>query len=334
LGKSANVPHDIIVIGGSSGALEAMVDVVAGLPADYPGALFLVSHIGANPSKLPELLAESTRLRASHARHEEEVLPGRIYVAPPDRHMMLDGRRIMLSSAPREHFTRPAIDPLFRSAARNYGARVAGVVLSGAGSDGAAGLVQVSCAGGLTIVQDPDEAPFPEMPETSLRATRVDYVLRSAEISPVLRRLAEGAAAMKQASRTRLQGTGIEFEEPVALTCPECGGAIREEAGTGLLTYRCHTGHRFSADELLTCQRADVERAAMVVIRVLHERTTLCQRMIRDASNAGRAHGVAYWMRLKDEADEQLRVLQHFLRHADEDREKAEPALAETAAQK
>lgn len=212
--------HDIVVIGGSADALNPMVSLVRGIPENYQGSLFIVSHVGTNASQLPELLADAGRLRASHAMHEEEVQPGRIYVAPPDRHLLLADRRMLLSSLPREHFTRPAIDPLFRTAARAYGPRVVGVVFSGMGSDGAAGLRDICRAGGVTVVQAPSEAAFPEMPETALRAVKADHVVPSSELAALLTKLtAEPIAEMRGSNGTK-EPTGMELEEPLALTLP------------------------------------------------------------------------------------------------------------------
>lgn len=335
---TASILHDIVVIGGSAGALDPMLRLVAGLPADYRGSLFIVSHVGANPNRLPALLSEAGPLPAVHPVHEEKVRPGRIYVAPPDRHLLLADHRVLLSSLPREHFTRPAIDPLFRTAARAYGPRVVGVVLSGAGSDGTLGLGDIRKAGGLTVVQDPMEAAFPEMPETALRvvAAAVDHVVPSSRLAALLIRLIAEPAAVRgkaAADDDPAIASEMELEEPFALTCPECGGAVHEVPGTGLLTYRCHTGHRFSAGELLTHQVSDVERAVVVAIRVLRERSALCRRMIEEASTNGRTHGIAYWTRLKAEADDQLRVLQHFLHlqsHGEETNQQDAPEPRQT----
>ncbi|MBV8777069.1 MAG: chemotaxis protein CheB [Alphaproteobacteria bacterium] len=320
--------RDIVAIGGSAGALDAMIELVAGLPPDYRGALFFVSHIGANPSQLPELLTRAGPFEALHARHEEPICPGRIYVAPPDRHMVIAGGRVLLSALPREHFTRPAIDPLFRTAALAYGARVVGIVLSGTGSDGAVGLEAIKRAGGVAAVQDPADALFPEMPQTALRTLNVDHVVTAGELGALLVHLLDAALPVS-ATAAQPASHEMDMDTPIALTCPECGGAVREIPGTGVLAYRCHTGHRFSADELLVHQLDDVERAIMVAIRVLSERTALCRRMIGEAKAAGRSHGVAYWTRLKAEADEQLTVLQTFLTHT---AEPGEPPEHEAAA--
>jgi len=312
--------RDIVVIGGSAGALDAMVRIAAGLPGNYAGSLFVVSHIGRNPSQLPELLTEAGPLPAHHARHEEEILPGRIYVAPPDRHLLLADGRVLLSGLPREHFTRPAIDPLFRTAARAYRRRVVGIVLSGTGSDGAIGLNEIRKAGGIALVQAPGEAAFPEMPDAAMRAVAGVRVVSTNELAGSLVRLIEEQVGETTAEEAPVT-TEMDLEPPFALTCPECGGAVHEVPGTGIINYRCHTGHRFSADELLHQQGNDVERAIMVAIRVLRERTALCRRMIDEARSAGRSHGIAYWTDLKREADDQLRVLQRSLQ---------QPAAVET----
>ncbi|HWB51579.1 MAG TPA: chemotaxis protein CheB [Stellaceae bacterium] len=305
--------RDILVIGGSTGALDPMIQLASALPENYPGFLFIVSHIGANPSHLPELLARASRLPAAHARHDEPLEPGRIYVAPPDRHMLVTERRVLLSAQPREHFTRPAIDPLFRSAARAFGDRVVGIVLSGSGSDGALGLQAVQRAGGITVVQDPSDAISRQMPEAALRAVAADYVVDATALAALIPGLEQAVATAPPKPAVEVR-SGEDLSTPVALTCPECGGAVREVVGGELLSYACHTGHRFSADELLAHQRNDVERAVMVAIRVLQERVALCRRMGSDAARGGRHHGVAYWQRVAREAEDQLNVLQQFQR--------------------
>ena len=179
--------HDIIVIGGSAGGLEAMNAIVGGLPADLPAAVFVVLHTSPHsPGLLPEILNHRGPLPAAHARDGEPVTPGRIYVAPPDHHLLLEAGRVRVTRGPKENRFRPAVDPLFRSAALAYGPRVVGVVLSGWLDDGAAGLWAVKVRGGVAVVQDPDEAFARSMPESAMRQTRVDYRLRVADIAPTL----------------------------------------------------------------------------------------------------------------------------------------------------
>ncbi|MBV9583867.1 MAG: chemotaxis protein CheB [Alphaproteobacteria bacterium] len=306
--------RNIIVIGGSAGALDAMLDIVAALPGDFPGSVLMVSHIGANPSHLPELLTAAGPLAAAHPETGEPIRPGRIYVAPPDHHMIVENGRIRLSRGPRQHFTRPAVDPLFRSAAEHYGPRAIGVVLSGTGSDGAAGLERIQRAGGLAVVQEPANALYPDMPRSAATAITPDHVVTRAELPALLRRLSsermtkEAPAAMHPASADM-----EELERPVALTCPECGGALREIDGAAVKEYRCHIGHRFGAKEVLDGQIEEVDHALGVAVRVLNERVELCRHMVENARTGGRTMGVRHWDRLRAEVEEQLQILHQFL---------------------
>ena len=175
---------DIVVIGASAGGIEALRELVSELPADLPAALFVVVHIQPYAvSRLPEILSRAGALPATHASNGEPIQPGHIYVAPPDRHLLVRQGRIALSRGPRENHSRPAIDPLFRSAARAYGSRVIGVVLSGALYDGSMGLLVVKTRGGMAIVQDPREAAVDSMPRSALRLVEADAVLPSSENS-------------------------------------------------------------------------------------------------------------------------------------------------------
>jgi two-component system chemotaxis response regulator CheB len=222
-----NPSRDVLVIGGSSGALDPMIQLVSALPEGYRGSLFIVSHIGANPSQLPELLTQAGWLRAAHARHGEPVEPCRIYVAPPDRHMILADRQVILSALPREHFTRPAVDPLFRSAARAYGARVVGIVLSGSGDDGALGLREIQRAGGVAVVQAPADAASPEMPRAALRAVTADHVVDAAALAALVPYLDNARGAAKMTGKADVAVSSHEdMTMSAALTCPRmrrCG---------------------------------------------------------------------------------------------------------------
>ncbi|TXN50773.1 chemotaxis protein CheB [Methylobacterium sp. WL2] len=159
----------IIVIATSAGGLGPLVQIVAALPSTCRASVFVVQHIGMNSSILPDILAQKGNLPAAFARHGDMIERGRIYVAPPDNHMRLSFGSIWLDQRIKEHFTRPAADPLFISAAETYGARVVGIVLSGANSDGAAGILAITAHGGLGLVQDPNEAEYREMPLAALK---------------------------------------------------------------------------------------------------------------------------------------------------------------------
>ena len=182
------VGHDIVVIGGSAGGVEALRRICEGLPADFPAAVFVVIHISPNSrSIMPDLLSRAGRLPARHPTDEEPIHRGTIYVAPPDMHMLLRPGYVMLRRGPQENRTRPAIDPLFRSAAVAYGSRVIGVVLSGLLDDGCAGLLAIKSCGGISVVQEPNDAMWPEMPRNALAHDRVDHCVPAAELPALLK---------------------------------------------------------------------------------------------------------------------------------------------------
>jgi two-component system chemotaxis response regulator CheB len=186
--------HDIIVVGASAGGVEALSRLVHDLPADLPAALFVVLHVPAHgTSLLPYILARNGPLPARHPDDGEPIVHGRIYVAPPDMHLLIRREQVRLARGPRENGHRPAVDPLFRTAARSYGPQVVGVVLSGTLDDGSAGLVAIRQRGGVAIVQDPDDALYPGMPRSALEAVRADHCLPVGQIGATLAELAHRA---------------------------------------------------------------------------------------------------------------------------------------------
>ena len=199
---------NIIVIGASAGGVEALLEIVRALPRDLQAAIFVVVHVSAeSPSVLPQILAGSGELKSSHARDGDPIEPGHIYVAPPDYHLLVEPGRIRVTHGPRESRHRPAIDPLFRTAARAYGPRVLGILLSGNLADGTVGLQIIKAEGGTTMVQDPNEALFASMPENALRTGKVDFVLPLREIAPkilelVRERWKDKVTALKSGLRT------------------------------------------------------------------------------------------------------------------------------------
>lgn len=191
--------HDIVVVGFSAGGLEALVQVVSDLPADLPASLFVVHHFPASSiSVLPRILHRAGPLPAAHAQQGEAIVQGRIYVAPPDRHLLIGLDTVLLSSGPRENRYRPAIDVLFRTAAKSYGPRVIALLLSGTLDDGTAGLGMVEQCGGVSVVQDPDDAVYSGMPSSALAHNKVDHVLPVGSIAPLLVRLIAGLGALEE----------------------------------------------------------------------------------------------------------------------------------------
>jgi len=290
--------RDIVVVGASAGGVEALIDLVRGLPADLPAAVFVVMHVPAyGVSRLPEILRRSGPLPAAHARDGETIVPGRIYVAPPDRHLLVRLGQIDLSRGPRENHSRPAIDPLFRTAARAYGPRVVGVILSGALYDGSAGLLAVKARGGLAIVQDPGEAAVDSMPRSALRLVEADHILSATAIGATLASLATVPAAsdggtMATTDDDELIAEVIEadfaaqaedrrVDQETLYTCPDCGGVMWQADAGPALRFRCHVGHAYTPEVLLSQKSEELEAALWSCIRLLKERSTLSRQTAR-----------------------------------------------------
>lgn len=283
----------IVVIGASAGGFDALHRVLEGLPPGLPGALFVVLHTSArSPGVLPSLLNRVSALPAHFPKDHQRIACGLLHVAPPDHHLLVDYEKVRVTRGPRENGFRPAVDALFRTAARAYGPRVIGVVLSGALDDGTAGLLEIKKMGGLAIVQDPEEAAHPGMPQSALRQVKVDYVSRLSQLAALLTRLcAKVKRAPVPALRKRdVAEAGTDSEAvmekqgpPSPLTCPECGGSLWEVDRVGVLRFRCHLGHSFTTEALEEQQALKVEAALWTAMRALEERAVLRERMANQA---------------------------------------------------
>ncbi|HRO58279.1 MAG TPA: chemotaxis protein CheB, partial [Burkholderiaceae bacterium] len=254
----------IVAVGASVGGVEALTRLASRLPGDFPGVILVVLHVGAYPSMLPSLLSEAGPLPAVHASDGQPLEPGRIYIAPPDHHLLVDGEYARLSRGPKEHHTRPAADTLFRSVALACGPRVVGVVLTGQLDDGTAGLQAIKACGGLSIVQDPREAPAPSMPLSALEYVDVDHCLPIDAIAAMMVTLAHEPAPAAAPPPPRelereheLTTTGQiamdeieEIGQPSKLSCPDCGGVLWSIKDSQPPRYRCHTGHGFTQRSL------------------------------------------------------------------------------------
>lgn len=286
--------HDIIVIGASAGGVEALSKLVHRLPADLAAALFVVLHVPAHgSSQLPHILTRNGLLGARHPFDGEAIAPGKIYVAPPDQHLLIRRGQVRLSRGPRENGHRPAVDPLFRTAALCYGRRVVGLILSGMLDDGSAGLAAIKQRGGVAIVQDPDDALFPGMPRSALESVAVDHLLPITEIAQTLVRLAgepvgEEDAPMPddmeiESEIAAFEATAMQGDKrpgtPSGFGCPDCGGSLWELHDGELIRFRCRVGHAWTANSLLAEQSEGVEMALWTAYRALEERAALCDRI-------------------------------------------------------
>ncbi|HEY0418504.1 MAG TPA: chemotaxis protein CheB [Acetobacteraceae bacterium] len=313
--------RDIIVIGGSAGALPPLVELAAALPGDFPGVLLVVLHIGPRPSNLPEILNRFGQLPAFFPSDGEALQPGRIYVAPPDRHLLVGPGHVHISRGPRENRTRPAIDPLFRSAAQFYGPRVAGVVLSGMLADGTAGLGEIRRRGGTTVVQDPADAEFSGMPRTALRHVPVDHCVPARTMAALLTEMAahppaergRTAASPITAQEGLNMPSGYTMDPPTALICPDCGGAVREETADSLPYFICHIGHRFAAADMDEAEFRATERALESALRTLSERAAFCDRMMQAMQAKGWDRSARDWTAARAQAEERAQVIRGML---------------------
>lgn len=290
----AREPLSVIVIGASAGGVDAIRTIVAGLPATLNAAVFVTLHIGAHKSDFPWLLDRIGTLSASHAVQGEAIRARHIFVAPPDQHLTIEPGKVVLTRGPRENLARPAIDPMFRSAARKYGSNVIGVILTGGLNDGTAGLFEVKAQGGMAIVQDPQDAASTSMPQSAIANVAVDHVVPVDEIASLLTRLVDEHSATgpeepgDQASGdAQEKGMTAQFtlNPPVAVTCPDCGGALRRSALGSLTQFSCHIGHVYTAEVMLAAQFLAMERSVEQAMRSLSERAELCRVMMEKAQN-------------------------------------------------
>lgn len=294
------------MIGGSAGSIQALETIVSSLTAEFPASIFVVVHMPADyPSMLPKLLSRAGPLGASNPADMESIRRGHIYIAPPDHHLLIEDGRVRVQRGPRENRHRPAIDPLFRTAAREYGPRVIGVVLSGLQDDGSAGLYAVKQRGGIAIVQDPRDTMWAEMSKHALAYTSPQYVLRTSDIGPNLIKLVHpGETAMVKRSSTskknngknhknKLESQGLDQPSanldtaypdegegtPSVFACPECHGVLWEFKDNEMVRFRCRVGHSYGSESLTTELSAASEAALWAAVRALEEKAAMQRRV-------------------------------------------------------
>ena len=325
--NSGPARRDIIVIGASAGGVSALLTLMTTLPR-VPAAVLIVLHIGPHRSVLPALLQNRSSNRAIHAEDGQPIEPGTLYIAPPDHHMLVEEGFIRLTRGPKEHHTRPAVDPLFRTAALAYGPRVIGVVLTGRLDDGTAGLQAIKDCGGVAVVQDPAEAEHRSMPLSALKSVPVDRCVPLTSMAETLLQLVDEpivAAEPPPAVRKRLAlevavtgNTENPMEnldaigKPSHVTCPDCSGVLWEISDTRPPRYRCHTGHAFSLRSLCATQDSASEDALWAAIRALQAREVLQRQLAEQNRLAGDVESTTQNEAKADEAARLARQL-HIL---------------------
>jgi two-component system, chemotaxis family, protein-glutamate methylesterase/glutaminase len=319
--------RDIVVVGGSAGSIEVLAEFVGGLPPDFPGSIFVVVHFpGSVTSTLPRILNRSGPLLARHPRDGESIESGRIYVAPPDCHLHVSDGHVRLTRGPKENGHRPALDPLFRTAALSYGPRVVGVVLSGNLNDGTAGLLRIKQRGGLAIVQDPETALYQGMPRSAIERVAVDHVVPVQEISALVAELASRPAdhlevvAMSEEATSDMKADEIAISDrqrqpglPSTMSCPECHGVLWEVNDEELVQFRCRVGHAYSAEALLVHQSEQLEAALWTGLRALEEHSALARRLAARAEGRGHRYSASAFNEQATDAEQHASVIRSVL---------------------
>lgn len=316
--------HDIIVIGTSAGGMEAICALIKELPDNLPAAIFIIQHLSQDSSSdyLVKRMAKQTSLKVKVAEHDEVFQKGVIYMVPADRHMLLTSKRILVVKGPRENQFRPAVDPLFRSAAAYHGSKVIGVILTGMMSDGTAGMEAVKRSGGITVVQDPDDAEHPDMPRNAMRKVTIDYVVPVREMGVLLYNLSKtpsrdsimvpqdilNEAQIVERIMTNGAMTSIDKMDSLGersnISCPECGGALWELKQGNVTRFRCHSGHAYNEESLLNSMDSSLEETLWVSMRILEERRSMLENM----AHMDRSKGQSRWATLQQERADEMKV--------------------------
>jgi len=335
---------DILVVGASLGGIEALRKIVAELPADLPAAIFVALHTApSSPGILGKILDRAGPMPATNAVSGERFRLGQIYVAPPDHHLLLDeDDRLLLTRGPRENRFRPAIDPLFRSAALSYGPRVIGCVLTGYLDDGTAGLYAVKQRGGTAVVQDPFDAEAPSMPQSAMNFVKVDYCVPVSEMAALWTRLVRESADLQgvapvsdeldfevQIAKERKLPDAelVKMAAPTVFTCPECHGTLLQLVEKGRVRFRCHTGHAYSVDSLLTETAEYVETSLWNAIRSIQENAMLMRHVAQHLKETGQTDSASRLIGKASEAEQRAALLATVRRESPGPNETVEEAV-------
>ena len=324
--------RDIVAIGASAGGIEALVHLVRDFPREFPASVLVTVHLpSTRQSVLDGILSNAGPLPASFAEPNERLRKGRIFIAPGDRHLIVEDDRLTLGHGPRENNTRPAIDPMMRSIATCCGPRAIGVVLTGTLSDGASGLWAIDQCGGITVVQDPNDAAFPEMPANALNRLQPDHVVTLEAMPRLLASL-----VLQPAGATMPVPKSIQFEVAVAkggasktddmdhigrrsaLACPDCHGVMWEIDEGDLVRYRCHVGHTYTAELMALAIDENLRRALGSALRALEERRTLANRLRRQAEQSRQPNLAASWRQRENDAQREVDLIRTSISRLDD----------------
>jgi two-component system chemotaxis response regulator CheB len=327
-------PSRIVVIGASAGGIDALGQLIRGLPADFAAPILVVIHIPADaPNLLPKILARAGTVRTKTAEDGERAENGVLYVAPPDRHLLIepDGT-LRTPRGPRENRHRPSVDPLFRSAALAYGLNAIGVILSGSLDDGTAGLLAIERRGGMTIVQDPDEASYPSMPNSAIANVNVEHVL---PIDDIALQLAASVKEIRPPDKSGNKEPQMDLEkriagmdpdafrgdarpgEPSAFSCPDCGGVLWQIEDGEFTRFRCRVGHAYSPESMLGAQGDVLEEALWTAMKTLDETARLAKRLAAAERERGHTWMVERFEQREREARDRADVIRRFLASGD-----------------
>ena len=297
------IPNNLIVAGASAGGLRALSELVAGLHPDMDAAVVVVMHLPHNSTGLYvcKKLQPLTNYRCSLAEDGDEILMGHLYIAPADGHLLVKETTLHIGKGPQENRYKPSINVLFRSAAAAWSNHVIAIILTGLLDDGTAGMIAVKKSGGVTIVQDPDDAEYPDMPNAVLKSIAVDYRIPVAAMGDVLKTLTAlpqqptipaPADVLTEASISERVSIGFnevqQLGEQSIYACPDCGGGLFEIKDIeGNDRYRCHVGHAYSEFTLAHRQAEALESTLWVALRMMEERRNLLLKMKRSDEEKG-----------------------------------------------
>lgn len=345
--------RDVLAIGTSAGGVEALLHLAKHFEPGLPASVFVTIHSSPDfRSSLDELLTRAGPLPARFASDGERYSKGQIYIAPANRHLLIERDRIVLGNGPRENNARPAIDPMMRSIALCCGPRAIGVVLTGTMGDGASGLWTLDCCGGITVVQDPKDAAFAEMPTNALKKVQPDHLLGLAEMPKLFANLARQSAGetspvpdnipfevdiargesstadrmekMERAEKTRKMGRmdrmGMmdQLGRRSVFACPDCNGVMWEIGEGNLVRYRCHIGHAYTAEVMSLALDENLRRALSTALRTLEDRVALALRLQRQAEHQQRPLTAASWETRAAEFEKELMTIRQAMRRIDQ----------------